>query len=236
MKGVEILSRDGTARCGRLTVDDHVLLTPAATDTTRLYPALCSRSGSNIPALEDPEFVSLFLVRDGEQPVPLHIHAPFPIQPGETVITPNWHTLLSRPRDFCQFLDGLKASVPPDTCWYLPGAALPENAAILVHAGFDLFDYIATDLATAQGRFCLPDGQYPESVMGDGLCSCQGCMTGDLLLHNRAALDQELARIRRRIRDGTFREFLDGRCRTKPEYVSIMRHIEQSDRMEQNTP
>jgi len=236
MKGVEILSRDGTARYGRLIVDDQVLLFPAATDTTRLFPALCNRPGTNIPPIEDPEFVSRFLVRDGQQPVPLHIQAPVSIESGDTVITPNWHTLLSRPRDFCQFLDGLKASVPPDTCWYLPGTALPENAAILVHAGFDLFDYIATDRATAQGFFCLPDGQYPKSVMDEGLCSCQGCMTGDLRLHNRIVLNQELARIGRRIRDGTFREYLDGRCRTKPEYVSIMRHIEQYDRMEQNTP
>jgi hypothetical protein len=112
MKGVEILSRDGTARYGRLIVDDQVLLFPAATDTTRLFPALCNRPGTNIPPIEDPEFVSRFLVRDGQQPVPLHIQAPVSIESGDTVITPNWHTLLSRPRDFCQFLDGLKASVP----------------------------------------------------------------------------------------------------------------------------
>ena len=236
MKGVEILSRDGTARYGRLSVDDTILNLPSATDTTRLFPTLNTRSGTNIPPIEDPDFVSRFLIRDGEQPIPLHIHAPVNIQSGDTVITPNWHTLLSRPRDFCQLLDQLKASTPPDTCWYLPGAALPENAAILVHAGFDLFDYIATDLATTQEKFCLPDGQYPEIVMEEGLCSCQGCLSGDLLLHNRIALDQELARIGHRIRDGTFREFLEGRCRTKPEFVSIMRHIDKSDRMEQYCP
>jgi len=236
MKGVEILSRDGTARYGRLTVEEQALLFPSATDTTEIFPALNNRAGTSIPPADDPGFISRFLVRDGNQPIPVHVHSPVDIQSGETVIAPNWHTLLSRPRDFCQLLDELKGTIPPDTCWYLPGAALPENAAILVHAGFDLFDYIAADLATAQGIFCLPDGQYPEKVMEEGLCSCQGCKSGDLHLHNRIALDQELALIGRRIRDGTFRELLDGRCRTKPELVSVMRHIERSDRMEQNSP
>jgi archaeosine synthase len=236
MKGVEILNRDGTARYGRLTVEKQVLIFPTACDTTRIFPALQNRTGTNIPPLEEPEFVSRFMSRDGKQPIPIHIHAPINISSGETVITPNWHTLLSRPREFSQYLNQLKATIPPDTCWYLPAAALPENAAILVHAGFDLFDYIATDCAAAQGLFCLPDGHYPQSIIEEGLCSCQGCTTGDLRLHNRIALDQELALIRRRIRDGTFRELLDGRCRTRPEYVSIMRHLEQSDRMEQYTP
>ena len=72
--------------------------------------------------------------------------------------------------------------------------------------------------------------------MDEGLCCCQGCSSGNLLEHNRTALKQELSLIARRIRNGTFREYLDGRCRTRPEFVSIMRHIERSERMELNTP
>ncbi|PWR74903.1 archaeosine synthase subunit alpha [Methanospirillum stamsii] len=236
MKGVEILSRDGTARYGRFGVGEDTFIFPAAYQTTDLFPAISKRDLTNIPVLEDKEFVDRYLVRDGEEPVPLHIRADNEVPSGTTVITPNWHTLLTRPRDLCSFLDTLKSTIPPDTCWYLPGAALPENAAILVHAGFDLFDFIAVDLATAQGIFCLPDGRYPEKVMEEGLCSCNGCSSGNLLEHNRIALQQELAHISRRIRDGTFREYLDGRCRTKPEFVSIMRHLERSERMEQYTP
>jgi len=236
MKAVEIVSRDGTARYGRLNVDDKILTFPAAYDTGDLFPALNVREGTSIPAIEDPEFITRYLIGDGEQPVPVHVHAECSVKSGDTVITPNWHTLLSRPRDLCNNLDTLKSTIPPDTCWYLPGAALPENVAILVHAGFDLFDFLAVDLATAQGVFCLPDGRYPERVMEEGLCSCEGCNSGNLLKHNRMALSRELALISRRIRDGTFRELLDGRCRTRPEYVSIMRHIELSERMEQSTP
>ena len=236
MKGVEILSRDGTARYGRMGIGEQILYFPGVYDTSSLFLALSDRDHSNLPPIEDRDFVARYLVQDGRQPVLLHVQAEVQVTSGDTVMTPNWHTLISRPRDFCGFLDTLKVSAPPDTCWYLPGSALPENAAILVHAGFDLFDFVATDLAAVQGYFCLPDGRYPQQVMDEGLCSCQGCASGDLRLHNRIALQQELSRIGRRIRDGTFREFLDGRCRTKPEYVSIMRHLEKSGRMEQSTP
>ena len=108
MKGVEILSRDGTARYGRLTVGEQALLFPSATDTTEIFPALNNRAGTSIPPADDPGFISRFLVRDGNQPIPVHVHSPTDIQSGETVIAPNWHTLLSRPRDFCQLLDELR--------------------------------------------------------------------------------------------------------------------------------
>lgn len=237
MKGVEILSRDGTARVGRMRTEDGTeILFPKACDTSACFPSLLSRQGSSVPPLEDAEFVRRYFTWDQMQPVPVHIHAEHPVTSGDTVLTPNWHTLIQRPRDLCMHLDTLKNRYPPDTCWYFPGIAVPENVAVLVHLGFDLFDYTAVDLAAAQGLFCLPDGLHPASAMEEGLCSCKGCASGDIRKHNRAALDQELALISRRIRDGTFREFLEGRCRTRPEYVSLMRHLDRSERMEQNTP
>lgn len=72
--------------------------------------------------------------------------------------------------------------------------------------------------------------------MENGLCSCPGCQKGDLKEHNRQALMRELTIIRARITDGTFRELLDGRCRTRPEYVSIMRHLDRSPHTMSRTP
>jgi archaeosine synthase len=177
-----------------------------------------------------------YLTNDGEQPVPVHIHQDNVLSSGDIVLTQNWHTLLSQPRDFVRHLQILKQRNPPDTCWYFPGGALVENAAILVHSGFDLFDYTGVDLKTSQGIFCLADGEYPQDVMNDGLCQCEGCIQGSLTKHNRNALSQELALIRHRIRAGTFREFLEGRVRTRPEYVSILRNLDRTEWMEQHTP
>ncbi len=217
-------------------MDDQEYPLPGAYETRTLFPALQTRKLDAIFPTDTPEFVSRFLTRDGEQPVPVHIHLEVQLKSGDVAITQNWHTLLKQPRDFVRNLQILKTRLPPDTCWYFPGGILPENAAILVHAGFDLFDFTGVDLKAASGRFCLPDGDYPESVMGGDLCQCPGCQAEDLREHNRYALRQELALIRIRIKSGTFREFLEGRVRTRPSYVSILRLLDRTLMMEQHTP
>ena len=236
MRTCEFTSRDGTGRAGRLRIDEKEYLLPGTYDITALFPALRTRKLDAVFPTDGPDFISRFLTRDGDQPVPVHIHHNEPLHSGDVVITQNWHTLLQQPRDFVRHLQILKERLPPDTCWYFPGGALPENAAILVHAGFDLFDFTAVDLKSAQGTFCLPDGEYPAAVMEQGLCQCPGCKEGDIREHNRNTLKQELALIRMRIQNGTFREFLEGRIRTRPGYVSIMRHLDRTTWMEQHTP
>ncbi len=232
----DFVARDGTGRAGRLRIDDVEYTLPGVFETRTLFPALNTRSLSAIFPTDDPEFVSRYFCVDGEQPVPIHIHHDTPVSSGDVVVTPNWHNLLTSPRDFVQHLLTLKTRLAPDTCWYLPGIALPENVAILVHAGFDLFDYTAIDLKSVQGIFCLPDGEYPATALSEGLCSCSGCQAGDLKEHNRQVLRQELALIRMRIRAGTFREFLEGRIRTRPAYVSILRNLDRTPWMELHTP
>ncbi|WP_319580548.1 archaeosine synthase subunit alpha [uncultured Methanospirillum sp.] len=236
MRTCEFTARDGTGRAGRLRIDETEYLLPWAGDISSLFPALAERRLDALFPSDNLEFVEKYFITDGKQPIPVHIHHPDELKSGDAVITPNWHTLNNQPRDFIRHLQILKERIPPDTCWYYPGGALPENVAILVHAGFDLFDFTGVDLKAVQGRFCLPDGDYPESVMEEGLCPCPGCQAGDLREHNRYALRQELALIRTRIRSGTFREFLEGRVRTRPSYVSIMRHLDRSPLMEQHTP
>nr|WP_319537877.1 archaeosine synthase subunit alpha [uncultured Methanospirillum sp.] len=236
MRTCEFTARDGTGRAGRLRIDETEYLLPWAGDISSLFPALAERRLDALFPSDNPEFVEKYFITDGKQPIPVHIHHPDELKSGDVVITPNWHTLNNQPRDFIRHLQILKERIPPDTCWYYPGGALPENVAILVHTGFDLFDFTGVDLKAVQGRFCLPDGDYQESVMEEGLCQCPGCQAGDLREHNRYALRQELALIRTRIRSGTFREFLEGRVRTRPSYVSIMRHLDRSPLMEQHTP
>ncbi len=236
MRTCEFTARDGTARAGRLRIDENEYLLPGVCDTGSLFPALGTRREDALFPSDDPDFVARFLTRDGDQPVPVHLHGDNPVQSGDVLSLMNWHTLLNQPREFIRQLLLLKERFVPDTCWYYSGGVLPENAAILVHAGFDLFDYTGADLKTAQNRFCLPDGDYPPSVMEDGLCHCPGCHSGSLSEHNRYALMQELALVRVRIRNGTFREFLEGRVRTRPAYVSLLRHLDRTSWMEEHTP
>jgi archaeosine synthase len=236
LKTCEFTSRDSTGRAGRLRIDDRDYLLPGVYETGSLFPALNKRRLDAIFPHDEPEFVRRFLHDDGEFPIPVHIHQDKEIISGDVLVAQNWHTLLDQPREFIRQLLLLKTRMPPDTCWYLPGAVLPENAAILVHAGFDLFDYTKVDLKSVQGIFCLSDGEYPEDLTGSGVCQCPGCLKGDIREHNRYALRMELALTRQRIQQGTFREFLEGRVRTRPGYVSILRHLDRSEWMERYTP
>ncbi len=232
----EFTHRDGTGRAGKLQLQDETtIMLPAVCDPEVLFPDLKKRAYSYISPFADEAFYNKFHSFDG-MPVPLHIQSKYEGRSGDTFIAENWHVLIKNPAKFIEYLVNLKERYKPDSVWFIPGTALPENAAILVHTGFDLFDYTAVDLLSSQGKFCLSDGTHSGNLIMSGLCSCEGCKTGDLKLHNRLALEHELALITARIKEGTFREFIDSRCRNKPEYVSIMRHLDRTEFMLRHTP
>jgi archaeosine synthase len=139
-----------------------------------------------------------------------------------------WHTALANPRIYVDWLIGLKEKTPVDTVWHAPASALPSNDAFLCYSGFDLFDYTAVDLKSAQGRFCTPEGDFPQEVLANGICSCPGCATQDLREHNRYALRQELALVSRFIQTGQLRDLIESRCRLDSSQVAAMRHLDRN--------
>jgi archaeosine synthase len=137
-----------------------------------------------------------------------------------------WHTATANPRTYVDWLISLKEKTPVDTAWYAPASALPSTVAILCYSGFDLFDYTAVDLKSAQGRFCTPEGDFPKDALQSGTCSCPGCIAGNLPEHNRHALRQELALVTRFITNGQLRDLVESRCRLDAAQVAIMRHLD----------
>jgi archaeosine synthase len=127
---------------------------------------------------------------------------------------------------YVDWLITLKEKTPVDTAWYAPASALPSTVAILCYSGFDLFDYTAVDLKSAQGRFCTPEGDFPRDALTSGICSCPGCTAGDVREHNRFALRQELALVTRFIGDGQLRDLVESRCRLDAAQVAILRHLD----------
>ncbi len=95
-----------------------------------------------------------------------------------------------------------------------------------MYAGFDLFDYRAVDLETAKGSFCLPEGIFPGDLVASGVCTCEGCASGDIGRHNRLALERELALIRRFIVESRLRDLVEMRCRSDPHQVAILRLLD----------
>ena len=223
---MEIRKRDGLARAGIMSVHDTLVKTPTAMDTEGLFPTLGSMRLSNIPLSAPGDFVRSYSVQNGDQPVTIHPLLDNPAQSGDCVMVANWHTAFLNPRNYVDWLVALKEKTPPDTTWYAPGAALPANAHILIYTGFDLFDFRAADLRSAQGIFCTPEGEFPKTMMDSGICSCEGCRTGSLKMHNRKALLSEIALNTRFIEQGQLRELVESRCRMHAVHVAILRHLD----------
>jgi len=135
---------------------------------------------------------------------------------------------MANPRTYVDWLILLKEKTPADTVWYAPASALPLNAGFLCYSGFDLFDYTAVDLKTAQGRFCTPEGDFPGETLGSGICSCPGCTAQDLREHNRYSLRQELALVSRFIQTGQLRDLIESRSRLDANQVAAMRHLDRN--------
>jgi archaeosine synthase len=137
-----------------------------------------------------------------------------------------WHTAIENPRTYVDWLINLKDKTPVDTAWYAPASALPSTVSILCYSGFDLFDYTAVDLKSAQERFCTPEGDFPKDAIRSGICSCPGCTAENLQAHNRHALRQELALITRFIGMGQLRDLVESRCRMDAAQVAVIRHLD----------
>jgi len=237
MTRFNIRKRDGLARTGIFQSDSITLKFPQALSTETLFLGLETLEGSNLPLCAPSALVNQFPPDKNAQPVIIHPHLTNPAQSGDCVMVANWHTAFSNPRKYVDWLIGLKEKTPVDTAWYAPGSALPSNVHILCYSGFDLFDFRAVDLKTAQGLFCTPEGEFPADALDSGICTCTGCQKRDLHLHNRQALLQEIALVSRFIEQSQVRDLVESRCRMNAVHVAIMRHLDsQYPFMEQHIP
>ena len=226
MTRFDIRKRDGLARMGMLETGTATVKLPAAVDPESLFPALANTPSINMPLSAPAKLVQEFPpVRPGG-PVIIHPQVETPAVSGDCVMAANWQTAFSNPRNYVDWLVTLKEKTPTDTAWYAPASALPSTVAILCYSGFELFDYTAVDLKSAQGMFCTPEGDFPADAMETGICTCPGCKAGNLQEHNREALRHEIALVTRFIQQTQLRELIESRCRMDANQVAIMRHLD----------
>jgi archaeosine synthase len=222
----DIRRRDCLAREGIFSHGDFAVRTPGTIDIAAIFPDLDRETGTNVPLSAEASFVSRYHRAGTGSPVVVHPLGQERAASGDLVVAANWHTALSRPRDFVRSLASLKGRLPPDTAWFAPASALPSNAALLAYAGFDLFDTRGVDLATARGSLCLPEGVFPGDLAETGACLCEGCVSGDPGRHNRLALERELALVRRFVAESRLRDLVEARCRSDPHQVAILRLLD----------
>ncbi|HVP24618.1 MAG TPA: archaeosine synthase subunit alpha [Methanomicrobiales archaeon] len=222
----DIRHRDCLAREGTFSHGDARIRTPGVIDISSVIPDLDRETGTNVPLAADADFVARYHHPGTGSLLVVHPLGEEKGESGDLVVVANWHTALTRPHDFVRYLAALKGRLPPDSAWYAPASALPSNAALLVYAGFDLFDLRGVDLATARGSFCLPEGQFSGDLAGTGVCGCLGCAAGDLGIHNRTALERELALAREYVIGSRLRDLVEARSRADPRQVAILRLLD----------
>jgi len=226
MTRFDIRKRDGLARIGVLDTGTMTVKLPAAADTEVLFPALANVPFINIPLSAPAKLVQEFPPVIPGGPVIIHPQMETTAKSGDCVMAANWQTAFSNPRNYVDWLVALKEKTPADTAWYAPASALPSTVAILCYSGFELFDYTAVDLKSAQGLFCTPEGDFPADAIEAGICTCPGCKAGNLHEHNREALRHEIALVTRFIQQAQLRELIESRCRMDANQVAIMRHLD----------
>jgi len=137
-----------------------------------------------------------------------------------------------------------RESIPDDTALYLSGVATPRNVATLVYAGVDLVDTDRAVVRGTQGRYLTTDDAYFLEDLDELPCSCPACQQPresfdreDCVEHNVNALEAELRRVRRRIRDGRLRDYVEGQARQDQWLTATMRRLDQQYAyLERHTP
>jgi archaeosine synthase len=237
MNRFDIRRRDGLARTGIFTTGDVSISLPSAEETETLFPDLARARFTNMPLAAPAVLVQQFAPDPAARPITIHPHLPPAAVSGDCVMVANWHTAFANPRSYADWLTALKEKTAPDTVWYAPASALPSNIHILCYSGFDLFDFVAVDLKSARGIFCMPEGELPADAMESGICTCEGCKAASLKEHNRQALLREIALVTRFIGLGRLRELVESRCRLDAPQVAILRHLDNRYAfMEQHLP
>ncbi|WP_254528750.1 archaeosine synthase subunit alpha [Natrinema gelatinilyticum] len=139
---------------------------------------------------------------------------------------------------------GVRELIPTDTALLFSGVATPRNVALLAYAGVDLFDETAAVVKGTEGRYLTTDDAYFLEDLDELPCSCPSCQQpresftrADCAEHNVNVLAAELAIVRRRIRDGRLRDYVEGQVRQDQWLTAAMRELDSEWRyLEQRTP
>ncbi len=145
------------------------------------------------------------------------------------------------------FVDAIietREAIPPDTALYLPGVATPRNLATVVYGGVDLVDADLAVVRGTQGRYLTSTDEYDIEDLDELPCACEVCTQGvatfdreDCVEHNVRTLLAELRTIRRRIREGRLRDYLEAQARHNQWLLATIREFDQQwDYLETRTP
>ena len=248
----EVLSRDGAARAAELRLADPVA-TPGLVDDVvenagGMWPehrdvpdgdesALTVLPHRGLPAGTADEVADSFAVTAPDVDYPSaavvssnHVEA----SGADAYVLSDVQGFLGHARGLKDAILAVKDAIPEDAAVYLSGAATPRNVAVLAYAGVDLFDADRAVALGTQGRYLTTDENHFLDDLDELPCACEACRQpredfdrGDCVDHNVAVLEAELARVRRRVRDGRLRDYVEGQARQDQWLTALVRELDQ---------
>jgi archaeosine synthase len=258
----EVHARDGAARIGELRLSTP-LTTPALADEVVVDAGSLWSEARPTPEGSD-EALTVLPHRAFPAGTRAEVQESFAVQypdvdfPSAAVVTAETATdhgadayvlgdatgVVGHASAFVDSIRAVRESTPADTALYLAGVATPANVATLVFAGVDLVDGKRARVKGRQGRYLATDGEYFLEDLDELPCACPACRgpresftRGDCATHNVNALAAELARVRRRIRDGRLRDYVEGQARHEAWCTAAFRTLDgQYAYLEQRTP
>lgn len=258
----EVRERDGAARLGELRLADPVT-TPALADDVLEDAGSLWPEERTFPD-GDESVLTVLPHRGFPAGTPEEVAAAFAADypdvdfPSAAVVSP--HTAADHGADayvlsgasgyvghasaFVDAVTTVREAVPADTALVLSGVATPRNVATLAYAGVDLVDADRAVVRGTQGRYLTTDEAYFLEDLDELPCSCPACQVPReafdreaCVEHNVNALAAELRRVRRRIRDGRLRDYLEGQARQDQWLTATMRRLDQGyGYLERRTP
>jgi archaeosine synthase len=248
----EVHERDGAARIGELRLADP-LTTPALGDDVVEDAGSRWPEEREVPDGDDSE-LTVLPHRGLPAGTPEEVQDAFAVDypdvdyPSAAVVSPATATehgtdayVLANAAGYtghaAAFVDAMletRRAIPADTALYLPGVATAATVATLVYAGADLLDTDRAVVRGLQGFYQTTDGEYFLEDLDELPCACPACQVPReefdreaCAEHNANVLDAELRRVRRRIRDGRLRDYVEGQARHEQWLTATFRRLDQ---------
>ncbi|MFO1536186.1 MAG: DUF5591 domain-containing protein [Thermoplasmatota archaeon] len=130
------------------------------------------------------------------------------------------------PKSMATTLAQARREATPGRLLWAPALGTPEDYALWVYLGVDLFDASPLLLAATRGQALTADGPLPATeaahVLGDGT----PWDTARLAAHNLEAARRELELVRHAIAKGTLRALAERRAYSKAASVELLRRMD----------
>jgi len=251
----EVLSRDGAARLGELRLADPLttptLVDDVVADAGSLWPAdreIPEGDDDRLTVLPHRAFPAGTDPRVQESFVPDYPDVPFPSAAVVTADTAEAVAesgcdayvlstatgVVGHARAFRDEVVAVREALPADTALYLPGVATARNVALLAYAGVDLVDAKRARIRGSRGFYQTPDEEYFLEDLDELPCACPACQVGRAEFdraacaeHNVNALAAQLRTVRRRIRDGRLRDYVEAQARHDQWLTAAFRRFDQ---------